>query len=74
MHGNVLYEHSQWRARAGKEWKPLLDAAVVLFNEAGCTKADIDAALEQHVGVAGAKEKEAAGASLAPAGAESMEE
>lgn len=50
MHGNVLFEHSQIRARAGKDWKALLEAAVCLFHEAGCNKADIDAALAQHAG------------------------
>lgn len=56
MHGNVLFEHSQLCARGGKEWRKLLDQAVALFTEAGCTKEDIEGALAQHVG----KQKEAA--------------
>lgn len=61
MHGNVLFEHSQVCARNGKEWKALLAQAVALFNEAGCSKEDIQGALEQHVG----KVKEAAAAATA---------
>ena len=34
MHGNVLFEHSQVRARNGKDWEKLLDEAVGLFNKA----------------------------------------
>eukprot|EP00951_Prasinocladus_malaysianus_P032619 scaffold318580_cov24-Prasinocladus_malaysianus.AAC.1 len=49
MWGNVLYEQSQVRAAVGKEWKPLLDEAVVKFNEAGCQQADIRTALLNHM-------------------------
>jgi len=51
MWGNTLFEHSQMRARLKKEWKPLLDDAVVKFKDAGCAQADIDQALKVHRGV-----------------------
>ena len=51
MWGNTLFEHSQMRARLGKEWRSLLDDAVVKFKDAGCAQADIDQALKVHRGV-----------------------
>ena len=48
MWGNVAFEHSAARARAGRpaaDWQPLLDAAVAKFTEAGCAATDIEAAL-----------------------------
>ena len=51
MWGNTLFEHSQMRARLSKEWKSILDEAVVKFKEAGCAQADIDQALKVHRGV-----------------------
>jgi hypothetical protein len=53
MWGNVLYEHSAARARAKRsDWQPLLDTAVEKFHAAGCSQADIDAALASHAGKA----------------------
>ena len=51
MWGNTLFEHSQMRARLGKEWRSLLDDAVVKFKDAGCAQADIHQALKVHRGV-----------------------
>ena len=51
MWGNTLFEHSQMRARLSKQWKNILDEAVVKFKEAGCAQADIDQALKVHRGV-----------------------
>jgi hypothetical protein len=56
MHGNVLYEWSAARVRAGKaaaDWQPLLDRALEKFQAAGCAQADIDAAVATHAGKAG---------------------
>ena len=51
MHGNVLFEYSARRARKGRPWRPLLDAAVAQFVAAKCAQADIDNALASHAGV-----------------------
>ena len=51
MWGNTLLEHSQMCARLKKPWRPLLDAAVAKFTDAGCAKGDIDQALKVHRGV-----------------------
>ena len=51
MHGNVLFEYSARRARAGRSWRPLLDAAVAQFVAAKCAQADIDAAVATHAGM-----------------------
>ena len=51
MWGNVLYEHSQSRVRAGRGgWEALLDEAVLKFGAAGCAPADVEAALAAHAG------------------------
>jgi hypothetical protein len=53
MHGNVLYEWSAARVRAGKaaaDWQPLLDRALEKFHAAGCAQADIDGAVATHAG------------------------
>lgn len=49
MWGNVLYEQSQVRAAVSKDWKPLVEEAVVKFNEAGCQQGDIRTALLNHL-------------------------
>jgi chemotaxis protein histidine kinase CheA len=46
--GNFLYERSQLAARAGQEWRPLLDEAVEHFRGAGCAESDIRGALKNH--------------------------
>jgi hypothetical protein len=51
MLGNTCFEHSQMRARAGTEWKSLLDKSLAYFAEAGCAQADIDAAMKMHKGM-----------------------
>ena len=38
MWGNTLFEHSQMRARPSKEWKGILDEAVVKFKEASARR------------------------------------
>lgn len=47
--GNVLFEHSQFRARQGGQWKSLLDKACVQFRRAGCPQNDIDNACAGHL-------------------------
>ena len=47
--GNVLFEHSQLRARQGGQWSVLLDKACVQFRRAGCSQDDIDRACASHL-------------------------
>jgi tetratricopeptide (TPR) repeat protein len=46
--GNILYERSQLAARAGQDWRPMLDEAVEHFRDAGCAPPDIRGALKNH--------------------------
>ena len=39
------------RAKLSKEWKSILDEAVVKFKEAGCAQSDVDQALKVHRGL-----------------------
>lgn len=48
MHGNILYEWSQILAAVSQDWRPVLDRGVALFKSAGCSEADIRAALKNH--------------------------
>jgi hypothetical protein len=77
MEGNNLYEWSQLLAAVGKEWRPVLDAAVERFKSAKCSDADVRGALKNHTNAGelelGPDPEEEAAAAAAAAAAKAKE-